>query len=205
MQTGKNYGYVRVSARDQHEDRQLIIMQNEGVDARNVFIEKQSGKDFERKKYRRLIKKLKPADTLFIESIDRLGRNYDEIKEQWRLITKEIGAYIVVLDMPLLDTRIKINDLTGQLLADIVLIILCYMAESERTKMLRRQAEGIAAARAKGVKFGRPVKERPQRFPEIYDLWNTEELSARAAAKELGVAPKTFSCWANQHSASVTD
>jgi DNA invertase Pin-like site-specific DNA recombinase len=205
MQTGTEYGYVRISGKDQHEDRQIIIMQNQGVNKKNVITEKQSGKDFERKKYRRLVRKLKSGDTLFIESIDRLGRNYDEIKEQWRLITKKIGAYIVVLDMPLLDTRIKINDLTGQLLADIVLIILCYMAESERTKMLRRQAEGIAAAKAKGVKFGRPIKKRPKHFSQIYESWLAEELSARAAAKELGVAPKTFSLWANQYSASVTD
>ena len=205
MRTGTNYGYVRVSARDQHEDRQLIIMKKQGVQKRNVFTEKQSGKDFEREEYVLLLEKLKSGDTLFVESIDRLGRNYDEIKEQWRLITKEIQAYIVVLDMPLLDTRIKINDLTGQLLADIVLIILCYMAESERTKMLRRQAEGIAAAKAKGVKFGRPIKERPKRFAEIYDLWNAAALSARGAAKELGVAPKTFSLWASQCSAPTTD
>ena len=205
MQKSTEYGYVRISGKDQHEDRQIIMMQNEGVDAHNVFVEKQSGKDFERKKYRRLMKKLKSGDTLFIESIDRLGRNYNEALEEWRRITKEIGAYIVVLDMDLLDTRNKTNDLTGQFVANMVLQIFCYLTEIERTRMLRRQTEGIAAAKAKGVKFGRPIKKRPKHFPQIYEMWLAEELSARAAAKKLGVAPKTFSLWASQYSAPITD
>lgn len=151
------YGYARVSTKEQNEQRQLIALQEFGVAEQNVFVDKQSGKDFERPNYRKLIKKLKPDDTLVIKSIDRLGRNYEEILEQWRIITKERGTAIVVLDMPLLDTR-KNRDLTGTLIADIVLQLLSYVAQTEREFIRQRQAEGIAAAKAQGVQFGRRLE-----------------------------------------------
>ena len=203
MRTGTNYGYVRVSTKKQHEDRQLIALKERGILPGNVFVDKKSGKDFERQKYRRLIKKLKPDDAVFITSIDRLGRNYDEIQNQWRMITKEIGADIVVLDMPLLDTRAKEKDLTGTFIADLVLQILSYVAETERAFNHQRQAEGIAAAKAKGVKFGRPLREKPEQFADLYSAWMREEISARAAAGKLGITHRTFILWAHQHSATV--
>lgn len=159
--TGKIFGYVRVSSRDQNETRQIIALESYGVPARNIFIDKQSGKDFERPKYKQVLKKLKPGDLLVIKSIDRLGRNYDEILEQWRIITKEIRADVVVLDMPLLDTRKQPSDLTGTFIADLVLQILSYVAQTEREAIRQRQAEGIAAAKARGVHFGRqPIQKR---------------------------------------------
>lgn len=160
---GKTYGYIRVSSRDQNEDRQRIAMREFGIPDGFIFMDKQSGKDFERPGYKRLMRKIKPADTLVIKSIDRLGRNYDEILEQWRLITKERQIAVVVLDMPLLDTR-QGRDLTGTLIADIVLQLLSYVAQTEREFIRQRQAEGIAAAKAKGVKFGRRPMERPPEF-----------------------------------------
>ena len=162
------YGYVRVSSKDQCEERQLIAMQEFGVSEKNIFLDKLSGKDFERTQYKRLLRKLRPGDVVVIKSIDRLGRNYGEIQEQWRLITKEKRADIVVLDMPLLDTRQKAEDLTGTFIADLVLQILCYVAQVERENIKQRQAEGIAAAKARGVKFGREKKPIPDRF---YILW----------------------------------
>ena len=188
------YGYVRVSTKEQNEDRQVIAMQAFSVD--KIFMDKQSGKDFERPQYRRLIKKLKPDDILVVKSIDRLGRNYEEILEQWRVITKEKRAAIVVLDMPLLDTR-KNKDLTGTLIADIVLQLLSYVAQTERDFIRQRQKEGIAAAKARGVKFGREAMERPEEFEGVRALWEKGEISARASAKQLGIAHTTFLRWAN--------
>ena len=163
------YGYIRVSTKDQNEQRQLIAMQEFGITGKQIYMDKQSGKDFERKNYKRLIRKLKNGDTLVIKSIDRLGRNYDEILEQWRLITKEKQAAIVVIDMPLLDTR-QSRDLTGTLIADIVLQLLSYVAQTEREFIRQRQAEGIAAAKQQGVKFGRKPMERTATFYAVKEL-----------------------------------
>ncbi len=191
------YGYARVSTKEQNEQRQLIALQEFGIEEKQIFVDKQSGKDFERPNYRKLVKKLKPDDTLVIKSIDRLGRNYEEILEQWRIITKEKQAAIVVLDMPLLDTR-KNRDLTGTLIADIVLQLLSYVAQTEREFIRQRQAEGIAAAKARGVQFGRKPMERPPEYDAIKTLWQTGELSARAAAKKLGITHRTFLLWVNE-------
>lgn len=189
------YGYVRVSTKDQNEARQMIAMQEFGIDEKHIFLDKQSGKDFNRPKYQKLIRKLKKGDTLVIKSIDRLGRNYDEIIEQWRVITKEKEAAIVVLDIPLLDTR-QGRDLTGTLIADIVLQLLSYVAQTEREFIKRRQAEGIAAAKAKGVKFGAQPMVRPPNYPEMLAQWQQGEISAREAARQIGVTHKTFLKWA---------
>ena len=167
-----------------------------GVADDNILIEKLSGKDFERPIYRRLLKKLKPGDTLVIKSIDRLGRNYVDILEQWRVITKEKETYIVVLDIPLLDTRQKERDLTGTFIADLVLQILSYVAQQEREFIRQRQAEGIAAAKDKGVKFGRPPMERPELFHEVLAAWERREISMREAGRLLGISYKTFQSWA---------
>ena len=191
------YGYIRVSTRDQNEDRQRIAMHEFGVPADCVFMDKQSGKNFDRPGYRRLLRKLKPNDTLVIKSIDRLGRNYEEILEQWRIITKEKRAAIVVLDMPLLDTR-QGRDLTGTLIADIVLQLLSYVAQTEREFIRQRQAEGIAVAKANGVRFGRRPMEKPPEFESLREKWAEGKLSARAAAKQLGVAHKTFIKWSTE-------
>ena len=189
------YGYVRVSSREQNEDRQLVAMRDFGVEDGNIFVDKQSGKDFQRKGYRRLLKKAKPGDTLVVKSIDRLGRDYGEILEQWRIITKEKQIAIVVIDIPLLDTRQKERDLTGTFIADLVLQILSYVAQQEREFIRQRQAEGIEAAQARGVKFGRPPKERPPMFLEVLEAWNCGEISAREAGRRLGVDYKTFLVW----------
>ena len=191
------YGYIRVSSRDQNEDRQVIAMREFGIAEKNLVIDKQSGKDFARPGYRRLLRKLKPNDTLVIKSIDRLGRNYDEVLEQWRLLTKENQVDIVVLDMPLLDTR-KGRDLIGTLISDIVLQLLSYVAQTEREFIHQRQAEGIAAAKARGVKFGRKPKERPAEYEHLRDEWRAGRISARAAARQLGVAHRTFMKWVEQ-------
>lgn len=191
------YGYIRVSTRDQNEERQVIAMREFGVPEKNMVIDKQSGKNFARPGYRRLVKKLKPTDTLVIKSIDRLGRNYDEVLEQWRLLTKEKQVDIVVLDMPLLDTR-KGRDLIGTLISDIVLQLLSYVAQTEREFIHQRQAEGIAAAKARGVKFGRKPKERPAEYEHLRDEWRAGRISARAAARQLGVAHRTFMKWVEQ-------
>ncbi|MCI9269533.1 MAG: recombinase family protein [Lawsonibacter sp.] len=188
------YGYVRVSTREQNEGRQIIAMKEFGVAAEHIVLDKQSGKDFDRPGYRRLMRKLKAGDTLVIKSIDRLGRNYEEILEQWRLLTKEKLASIVVLDMPLLDTR-QGRDLTGVLIADIVLQLLSYVAQTEREFNRQRQAEGIAAAKARGVHFGRNFKERGENYGSVMAAWKRGELSDRAAARELGVAHGTFQRW----------
>ena len=191
------YGYIRVSTREQNEQRQLIALRAFGIEEERIFMDKQSGKDFARKGYRRLIRKLKNGDTLVIKSIDRLGRNYEEILEQWRIITKEKQAAIVVLDMPLLDTR-QSRDLTGTLIADIVLQLLSYVAQTEREFIRQRQAEGIAAAKRNGVRFGRKPMERPAAFCEIQKQWLDQKISARAAARELGVTHSTFLRWAKE-------
>ena len=193
----KTYGYIRVSSKDQNEGRQRIAMCEAGVPVNNIVMDKQSGKDFDRPGYRHLLRKLKPDDILVIKSIDRLGRNYDEILEQWRIITKEKRAAIVVLDMPLLDTR-QGRDLMGTLIADIVLQLLSYVAQTEREFIRQRQAEGIAVAKANGVRFGRRPMERPVDFESVCEQWKDGNLTARAAAKKLGVTHKTFLKWANE-------
>lgn len=189
------YGYIRVSSRDQNEARQRIALCEYGVAETDLFIEKQSGKDFNRPQYRRLLRRLRPADVVVIKSIDRLGRNYDEILTQWRLLTKEKRTDIVVLDMPLLDTRQRERDLTGTFIADLVLQILSYVAETERTNTKQRQAEGIAAAQLRGVRFGAPRKPVPDAFPSLRQKWERGEISARAAGRALGVATQTFQRW----------
>ena len=191
------YGYVRVSTKEQNEDRQMVAMREFGVKDSNVILDKQSGKDFERTGYRRLVRKLKAGDTLVIKSIDRLGRNYDEILEQWRLLTKEKLVDIVVLDMPLLDTR-QGRDLTGVLIADIVLQLLSYVAQTEREFNRQRQAEGIAAAKARGVHFGRKCKNRGENYESVIAAWRRGEISGRAAARELDVAHGTFQRWCKE-------
>ena len=198
----KIYGYARVSSKEQKEDRQITAMIEQEVTARDIFVDKQSGKDFDRPKYKRLLAKIKRGDTLFIKSIDRLGRNYREIIEQWRHITKECGVFIVVLDMPLLDTRIKTKDLTGTFIADLVLQILSYVAEQERMFIRQRQKEGIAAAKARGVKFGRPPSARPPAFYKLCEQWLNNEISARTAAKELDIHHRTFKLWATEETSS---
>ena len=185
------YAYIRVSTRDQNEDRQLAALTNLGISEVNLFLDKQSGKDFNRPAYRKLIKKLKPGDLLIIKSIDRLGRNYNEILEQWRYITKEIQADIRVLDMPLLDTS-NHRDLTGTLIADIVLQLLSYVAQSERENIRQRQAEGIAAAKAKGIRFGRPPLPLPENFHVNYQRWKSGEITCTAAANACGLPLSTF-------------
>ena len=189
------YGYVRVSTKDQNEVRQIIAMRDFGIEEAHIFLDKQSGKDFNRPQYQKLVRKLKKGDTLVIKSIDRLGRNYNEIIEQWRIITKEKDAAIVVLDMPLLDTR-QGRDLTGTLIADIVLQLLSYVAQTEREYIRKRQAEGIAAAKANGVHFGVKPKEIPSGFQRYYEKWRHGEISARAAARELNITHPTFLKWA---------
>lgn len=188
------YGYIRVSTKEQNEDRQRIALMDVGVPEKNIILDKQSGKDFNRPGYLRLCKKVKPGDTLFIKSIDRLGRNYNEILEQWRYLTKEKRIAIVVLDMPLLDTR-KGRDLTGELISDIVLQLLSYVAQTEREFIRQRQAEGIAAAKARGVRFGRQPLQKPSEFEQVYQRWLNGELSARKAAALLNTTHQTFLKW----------
>ncbi len=185
------YGYVRVSTREQNEGRQLIAMAELSVPAKNIFLDKQSGKDFERPQYKRLVNKLKPDDLLYIKSIDRLGRNYEEILEQWRVLTKEKQIDIVVLDMPLLDTR-RGKDLMGTFLSDIVLQVLSFVAENERANIRQRQAEGIAAAKARGVRFGRPPRPLPENYYSAYQRWKSGSITGTAAAKECGMHLSTF-------------
>ena len=185
------YGYVRVSTREQNEDRQMIAMKEQSVPAKNLFVDKQSGKDFERPQYQRMVRKLKKDDLLYIKSIDRLGRNYGEILEQWRILTKEKGIDIVVLDMPLLDTR-RGRDLMGTFLSDVVLQVLSFVAENERTSIRQRQAEGIAAAKAKGTRFGRPPKPLPANYHSAYRRWKAGVITGTQAAKECGMALSTF-------------
>ena len=187
----KIYGYVRVSSTDQNEDRQLIALREQGVDEKNIFIDKQSGKDFDRPNYKKLVNKLKTGDLLYIISIDRLGRNYEEIQKQWRVLTKKIGIDICVLDMPMLDTR-NGKDLMGTFIADLVLQILSFVAQSERENIKKRQTEGIAAAKAKGVKFGRPEKEVPDDFGKIVRAWEQKKLPLEEVLKKFGMSEATF-------------
>lgn len=191
------YGYVRVSTKEQNEQRQMIALREFGIEDKRIYMDKQSGKDFERAKYKKLLRKIKSGDTLVVKSIDRLGRNYDEILEQWRIITKDKQVAIVVLDMPLLDTR-QNRDLTGTLIADIVLQLLSYVAQTEREFIRQRQAEGIAAAKAQGVQFGRRPMVRPALFTLLKDQWKQDQISARSAAKKLGITHSTFLRWVNE-------
>lgn len=186
-----DYGYVRVSSSDQNEERQMVEMRKLGIQEERIYKDKQSGKDFNRPKYKQLLRKLKKDDLLYIKSIDRLGRNYEEILQQWRILTKGKGVDIVVLDMPLLDTR-RGKDLMGTFLSDIVLQVLSFVAENERTNIRQRQAEGIAAAKARGVKFGRPPKPLPVNFHEVYRRWRSGEITGTVAAKRCGMPLATF-------------
>ena len=185
------YGYVRVSTREQNEDRQLIALQQTGIPARNIFVDKRSGKDFDRPQYKKLLRRLKKEDLLYIKSIDRLGRNYEDILRQWRYLTKEKGIDIAVLDMPLLDTR-RGKDLMGTFLSDIVLQVLSFVAENERDNIRQRQAEGIAAAKARGASCGRPPRPLPANYPSAYQRWQAGEITGTAAAKECGMPLATF-------------
>lgn len=185
------YGYIRVSTRDQNEDRQLIALHELDIPEKNIFLDKQSGKDFQRPQYKRLVRKLKKDDLLYVKSIDRLGRNYGEILEQWRVLTKEKDIDIVVLDMPLLDTR-RGKDLMGTFLSDIVLQVLSFVAENERTNIRQRQAEGIAAAKAKGVRFGRPAKVPPDNFSNIISRWERGQLPLSDILRQCGMSEATF-------------
>ena len=191
------YGYVRVSTKEQCEDRQLIALQAFHVPEGNIYMDKLSGKDFNRPKYRKLMRKLKAGDILVIKSIDRLGRDYQEIQNQWRLLTKERHVDIVVLDMPLLDTRKSSKDLTGTFVADLVLQILSYVAQTERENTRQRQREGIAAARQRGVQFGRPRKPIPESFPQVREAWEGQRIASREAARQLGIPQDTFLRWAH--------
>ena len=185
------YGYVRVSTREQNEERQIIALRAVSVPEENIFLDKQSGKDFQRPQYQKLVKKLKPDDLLYIKSIDRLGRNYGEILEQWRLLTKGRRVDIVVLDMPLLDTR-RGKDLMGTFLSDIVLQVLSFVAENERTSIRQRQAEGIAAAKARGVRFGRPTKQLPPNFHQVHRDWRGKKVTLQEAANACAMPVSTF-------------
>ena len=194
-----NYGYIRVSSKDQCEDRQWLALKQFDIPRKNIYVDKVSGKNFDRPQYNRLVKKLKKGDVLIVLSIDRLGRNYDEIQNQWRIITKVKQVDIVVLDMPLLDTRKKGDqDLTGTFIADMVLQILAYVAHIERENINQRQKEGIYAAKSRGVIFGRPRKDVPQNFKEIKNQWLQNQITSRQAAKALGIAQSTFLRWVQE-------
>ena len=193
---GEQYAYIRVSSRDQNEDRQLIAIQGLCIPERNIYIDKQSGKDFKRPQYQKLARRMKKDDLLYIKSIDRLGRNYREILDQWRLLTKEKGVDIVVLDMPLLDTPLldtrRGKDLMGTFLSDIVLQVLSFVAENERANIRQRQAEGIAAAKARGVRFGRPPRPLPENFAQLHRAWRDKKITLRQAAAACGLPASTF-------------
>ena len=187
----KIYGYVRVSSTDQNEDRHMMALNKVNVPEKNIYMDKLSGKDFNRPQYKKLVRKLKPGDLLYVLSIDRLGRNYEEIQNQWRILTKEIGVDICILDMPLLDTR-NGKDLMGTFIADLVLQILSFVAQSERENIRKRQQEGIAAAKAKGVKFGRPPLPLPENFHEVHQAWRNKKMTLRQAAEACGMPEGTF-------------
>lgn len=188
---GTIYGYIRVSTREQNEDRQRLALAALPVPEENIYMDKQSGKDFERPQYRRLVRRLRRDDLLYVKSIDRLGRNYSEILEQWRMLTKEKGVDIAVLDMPLLDTR-RGKDLMGTFLSDIVLQVLSFVAENERDNIRQRQAEGIAAAKARGVRFGRPPLPLPDNFHMLHQAWRGQKITLRQAARACGMSTGTF-------------
>ena len=185
------YGYIRVSSKDQKEDRQQIALKEVGVESQNIYVDKQSGKDFNRPQYKKMLRKLRKDDLLYIKSIDRLGRNYEEILQQWRILTKEKGVDIVVLDMPLLDTR-RGKDLMGTFLSDIVLQVLSFVAENERTNIKQRQSEGIAAAKAQGIKFGRPPLPLPDNFYEVHKAWRSKKITLKQAAEACNMPVGTF-------------
>ena len=188
---GVVYGYGRVSSTEQNADRQVLRLRSVGVTEKNIYVDKQSGKDFERPQYKKLMKKLKPGDLLYVLSIDRLGRNYVEIQEQWRVLTKDKGVDIIVIDMPLLNTR-NGKDLLGTFIADLVLQILSFVAQTERENIKTRQAQGIAAAKLRGVRFGRPQKPLPQNFLNVYHSWKQGKLTCVAAAKACGMPLSSF-------------
>ena len=185
------YGYVRVSSVDQNEDRQMLDMLELKIPVKNIYIDKQSGKDFNRPKYKKLLKRLKPGDELYIKSIDRLGRNYNEILEQWRLLTKEMEVDVVVIDMPLLDTRLC-KDLLGTFIADLVLQVLSFVAQNERENIRKRQEEGIRAAKLRGVEFGRPVIVPPDNFKDLIKQWEKGEIPAEEVANLCNMSIATF-------------
>lgn len=185
------YGYVRVSSTDQNEERQLIAMNEKHIPKGNIYTDKQSGKDFERPRYKKMVKRLKAGDLLYILSIDRLGRNYEDIQKEWRILTKEIGVDICVIDMPLLDTR-NGKDLMGTFIADLVLQILSFVAQSERENIRKRQSQGIAAAKKRGVRFGRPEKPIPEGFAETVKLWEKKEIDIKAVLEMCGLKEATF-------------
>ncbi len=187
----KVYGYIRVSTKEQNEDRQWDAMKEKEIADKNIYIDKMSGKDFMRPQYQKLVKKLHNGDLLYILSIDRLGRNYQEIQDQWRVLTKEIGVDICVIDMPLLDTR-NGKDLMGTFIADLVLQILSFVAENERTNIRQRQAEGIAAAKARGVRFGRPEIDSPENFAEVLEAHDRQEITTKEALMQVGMSQSTF-------------
>ena len=192
------YGYVRVSSKDQCEARQVLALREFEVPERNIYMDKMSGKDFNRPQYRRMVRRLRAGDVLVVKSIDRLGRNYEEILEEWRMLTKKREVAVVVLDMPLLDTRTSGRNLTGVFVADLVLQILSYVAQTEREKIRQRQKEGIAAARLRGVRFGRPRKAVPPGFARVNAQWQSGQISSRQAAQALHVAQDTFLRWARE-------
>ena len=188
---GNIYGYVRVSSKDQNEDRQVITMREMQVPEENIYVDKQSGKDFNRPQYKRLLRKVKADDLIYIKSIDRLGRNYSEILDQWKIITKDKHVDLYVMDMPILDTRREKN-LLGTFISDLVLALLSYVAENERTNIRQRQAEGIAAAKARGVHFGRRPNPLPDNFYEVYQQWKMKKISVSEAARQCGMPQTTF-------------
>ena len=185
------YGYIRVSSHDQNEDRQMIALRELEIPEKNIFMDKQSGKNFNRPQYKKMVRKMKKDDLLYVKSIDRLGRNYEEILEQWRILTKEKGIDIMVLDMPLLDTR-RGQDLMGTFLSDIVLQVLSFVAENERRNIRQRQAEGIAAAKARGIKFGRPAIKTPDNFGQMIKKWEKKEITTQEVMEACGMSEATF-------------
>jgi DNA invertase Pin-like site-specific DNA recombinase len=199
---GREWGYARISAKDQHEDRQIYALHEFGIQDKQIFTDKQSGKDFDRPMYQKLLKKLQPEDVIYVMSIDRLGRNYNEILEQWRYLTKERQVDIVILDMPLLDTR-KGKDLTRTFLSDIVLQLLSFVAENERKTIRRRQREGIEAARKRGVRFGRPIKHLPDDFPKVWKDWKDKKITAAGAAEHYQISLSTFYYQAKKYAESL--
>ncbi len=201
---GKAYGYVRVSTREQNEDRQMIALNQKNVLKENIYMDKQSGKDFERPRYQHMVRKLEEGDLLYIKSIDRLGRNYEEILEQWRILTKDKKIDIVVLDMPLLDTR-RGKDLMGTFLSDIVLQVLSFVAENERGNIRQRQKEGIEAAKQRGVKFGRPQKPLPENFSRVYRRWLCQEINGVQAAEMCRMSVPTFYRRAEQYPLDILE
>lgn len=187
----KIYGYARVSTREQNEDRQILALMEMGVPQSNIYLDKLSGKDFERPQYKKLLRKLDSDSVVYIKSIDRLGRNYRDLSEQWRIITKEKGADVVVIDMPLLDTR-REKSLLGTFISDLILALLSYVAETEYQTIHQRQAEGIAAAKARGVKLGRPSKPLPENFQEVYQKWKADKISTEEAARQVNMPTSTY-------------